>query len=204
MTACGRPTKGGEPCRAGRLTAFLLTDHDGYQSPACQAHITRAETLVYHHVIALEENRLRDYHRTIPVACHSWPVTDELAARGREHRAEPDQEKAYRLGWTLLADWHDHRCAICGGYSERLDHDHKTAMVRGWLCHCCNVGEGFLDMPGGRFERYRASNPASILGIQIRYHSPIFGWAEPEPSQEEMDAAAYRVAARLAELYSSR
>jgi hypothetical protein len=37
-------------------------------------------------------------------------------------------------------------------------------------------------MPGGRFERYRERNPASILGVEIRYYSPFTGWAEPDDS----------------------
>ena len=35
-------------------------------------------------------------------------------------------------------------CAICGGKSTELDHDHKTGRIRGGLCHLCNGGLGFF------------------------------------------------------------
>lgn len=44
-------------------------------------------------------------------------------------------------------------CAVCGrklltSWDQCLDHDHKTGMPRGVLCHYCNTGLGFyLDNP---------------------------------------------------------
>lgn len=39
-------------------------------------------------------------------------------------------------------------CAICGREASRIDHCHDTGIVRGRLCHACNVGLGlFGDSP---------------------------------------------------------
>lgn len=126
-----------------------------------------------------------EYHQCAPVACWSWPVTTEHQQRAGEARACPDPAQAYQLAWTLLTDWQAGRCGICGGNSDRfLDHSHKTGLVRGWLCQSCNLSEGFDGSPDGRAARYRTKNPASILGIEMRYYSPFTGWAEPEPERE--------------------
>jgi hypothetical protein len=41
-------------------------------------------------------------------------------------------------------------CAICktstwGGRAPHIDHEHKTILVRGILCHKCNTARGLLD-----------------------------------------------------------
>ena len=128
------------------------------------------------------------YHQSLPVAFWNWPVSDNDRRRAQEARDCTDPERARSIAWKLLADWQDDRCAVCGGRSDFLDHDHKTGLVRGWLCHCCNTGEGSPTyIPGDWFERYREKNPATILGIEIRYFSPFTGWAEPDPGPVSLE-----------------
>jgi hypothetical protein len=55
------------------------------------------------------------------------------------------------------------RCAICSReLIERIhvDHDHSTSIVRGLLCHSCNVGLGFF------------KDDVSILSNAIEYLKP--------------------------------
>jgi hypothetical protein len=70
-------------------------------------------------------------------------------------------------------------------------------MIRGKLCCGCNTTEGFSHLP--LFEKYRARNPASILGVQLPYTGygwedgvPIGGWA-PQHESVWIDNAAARL-----------
>jgi len=73
------------------------------------------------------------------------------------------KRKAYAREWSLKRkyglDQADYEmrleqqgggCAICGGQPNgkdscfHVDHDHKTGLVRGFLCHRCNTGIGSL------------------------------------------------------------
>ena len=180
---CSRPTRSGTPCRRGRLRAVTLVldgQVERYETPACDSHATDAELIEHAYAEALAENAHREYHKNLPVECWSWPVTGDHRKRAAEANACLDSEEAYGLAWQLLEDWQAKRCAICGGRSKVDDHDHQTGLVRGRLCQSCNTLEAFAYLPGNPFERYRARNPASILGLTIRYYSPITGWAEPE------------------------
>lgn len=96
-------------------------------------------------------------------------------------RACPDLEEAKVLASHLLDDWQAERCAICGGRRSHLveDHDHTTGLVRGWLCQSCNASEGFAAASESRYVRYRAKNPATMLGITIRYSG--YGWINGRP-----------------------
>lgn len=79
---------------------------------------------------------------------------------------------------TFMFDWQQSRCAICGRPGRRggtrsdslvLDHDHKSGIARGFLCHPCNKREG-LDRPGdGRYANYRRRPPAALLGFSVPY-----------------------------------
>ena len=67
---------------------------------------------------------------------------------------ECDRWKRIREKWGLTREqWHalweeqDGKCALCrtdkfGKYGPHVDHDHETGIVRGILCHSCNVELG--------------------------------------------------------------
>jgi hypothetical protein len=80
---------------------------------------------------------------------------------------------------SAMREWHEGRCAICGGAATVTDHDHKTALVRGKLCGSCNTLEGARH--GGVFTKYRERNPAAIWGVREVYVNPRTGnEAQPE------------------------
>ena len=209
MTLCGHLTKRGQPCKRPQLAAWqgfwerALVFH----APACYAHASPEDKAEYERICAEikadNERVIIETQQSLPVECWNWPVTDDHRRQAREARACTDPAESRRIAWKLLAGWQRHRCAICGDRSEHLDHDHKTGLVRGWLCRCCNIGEGCspIFIPGGQFERYREKNPASILGIEIRYYSPFTGWAEPAPDPLPLEQHAAFV---LAERFGSR
>lgn len=53
--------------------------------------------------------------------------------------------------YKILEKYQENRCAICGREEQdnkrwSIDHDHNTMLIRGLLCHYCNVGLGcFFD-----------------------------------------------------------
>ncbi len=59
----------------------------------------------------------------------------------------------YLVKYGLTAEAYDRlvhaqsgACAICSASGKKLvvDHDHRTGLVRGLLCHSCNMGIGQL------------------------------------------------------------
>jgi hypothetical protein len=117
-------------------------------------------------------------------ACWSWEVPLLIPRFDDEGGAD-----------RLLGDWHEWQCAVCGClYPEVTDHDHQTGLVRGRLCRSCNVLEGRAP-EDGLFGRYRTRNPASILGLKVRYWNPFTGYAEPVavPTPDEQAAEQRRV-----------
>lgn len=70
----------------------------------------------------------------------------------RRRRAEnsPDTKRKWNLKtrygltpaqYDALLEKQRGACALCGGIMERpvVDHDHSTGIVRGILCHPCNI-----------------------------------------------------------------
>lgn len=93
-------------------------------------------------------------------SCHKLGVSEWIATHRDENRAYARRSQRKRLyGMTqdefeeLLAS-QDYRCAICeeperavirGKVADlSVDHCHVTGVVRGLLCHACNVGLGKL------------------------------------------------------------
>lgn len=104
--------------------------------------------------------------------CWSWPIPPE-----REYATE-DEARAALSAWQ-----HGRGCAICGDRERCVeDHDHATGLVRGKLCRSCNTREG-MGHGTAPFVKYRERNPASILGVKVRYWSPWTGLAEPAPTR---------------------
>lgn len=64
---------------------------------------------------------------------------------GRLSSGEPFKQKDF----DDLLSKQNNRCGICGNEFLKddkisVDHDHKTGIVRGLLCHACNVGLGLF------------------------------------------------------------
>jgi len=144
-----------------------------------------------------EELRQRRLASIPPAACWSWPVTAEHRAQAAQVAKCADPEEAWQLGMRLLEDWQDGRCAMCPARASDTDHDHKTGLVRGLLCHSCNLCEGHASDPEDPYVQYRSRNPATILGIQVRYYSPFTGWAQSAPPPRPLsEHPAYILATR--------
>lgn len=96
-------------------------------------------------------------------ACWTWPFA---AVRMHASTLRGNKEAL----WVLFRDWHQNRCAICGGSpaAELLrDHGHISGLIRGLLCRRCNVLEGKGQSPV--VLAYRKLNSALLLGIELEY-----------------------------------
>ncbi|MGY4966581.1 endonuclease domain-containing protein [Streptomyces sp. 900105245] len=144
------------PCRNGTL--------DGV--PACLRHLSPEEKVAADELV---EGARRLVDRWLPhlaPTCWFWPLPSRIDRLGNAE--------------DLLFAWQQARCAICGSPGRRgrgtgpdllvLDHDHKTDLARGFLCHRCNKREG-LQRPGedGRNSNYRSRPPALLLGLSTSY-----------------------------------
>ena len=90
--------------------------------------------------------------------------------------------------------WQAKRCAACGTTVAHLclDHDHRTYLVRGWLCRRCNNQEG---QTGAHpyLSPWRAGvNPATHFGVVEEYvgrrsvGEQILDTLMPEPTLDEL------------------
>lgn len=128
-------------------------------------------------------------------ACWSWDASPEAfaalrddALADRRHRITQagitDVDLDEDLDYEVMFRWHAHRCAICGTRGDTyIDHDHRTGLVRGFLCASCNQAEGFHsewrtrmclarhrgDPPYFIYRRYRERPPAAICGVARSY-----------------------------------
>lgn len=202
MTQCGRPAKTGAPCRVSRVGPPLSLSlramfggpvPDVNLPPSCWRHLTPAELARMEALRAEDAAERQRLAEMKPPACWTWPIPADLP-----------EDAGRAMALRLLRNWQAGRCAICGDRIEVLDHDHMTGLVRGWLCRCCNTLEGFAADPADPCMQYRTRNPASILGLCVRYFSPFTGWAELEPEVDERKRLDRHPAHILATRYGVR
>lgn len=91
-----------------------------------------------------------------------------------------------------LLKWQGGLCGACAcrlaEETMHLDHEHRSGLVRGWLCGRCNVGEGIdltvrpPDPETGEpwnWDTYRRNPPARRMGITLPgERRPAVSWAE--------------------------
>ena len=160
-----RSCRGSATCTEHRLTWLVTIDLP--DPHVCYAHLTADQRAAYDVAHRVVQDRMDRLARE--PECWSWPVP-----KAREYASEEEADEA-------LNNWQRFRgCAICGDTGSLVeDHDHETGLVRGDLCHACNIkeGKGYSTPP---FVKYRERHPAAILGVKVRYCSPFFGYAQPE------------------------
>ena len=83
-------------------------------------------------------------------------LVQERRRQNQETRSHDNRRRVHRkygispTDWDALLDAQGGKCPICQadlaeiGRRPATDHDHQTGMVRGILCHTCNVGIGYL------------------------------------------------------------
>ncbi len=101
-----------------------------------------------------EEKPLSEYykHKTakwgLDPRCRECKATGEEARQRRRERTSREHRAmiTYKISleeWQALYNAQNKACAICGTPRDMLalhiDHNHQTGMVRGLLCHSCNV-----------------------------------------------------------------
>lgn len=96
---------------------------------------------------------------------------DFYKKRYAKHKAQPDfaerrarEQRRRKYGFEIAPSG---LCQICGERpATDLDHDHKTGVIRGFLCHGCNLVLGYVEKQGNewgrRAEDYLASPPLPL------------------------------------------
>lgn len=162
----------------------FLKKPNGVYKAECRDCLGRRSREVY----AKSAQRYKDHSRK-QWASMSPEDRERYYERARERRAaDPDRYRRHDLVKALKShglELRDHErlmqaqggvCAICkepprGVRALHIDHDHKTGLVRGLLCHSCNTSlGGFRDDPEAllRAIAYLASPTALRLNLQIR------------------------------------
>ncbi|UGT58880.1 endonuclease domain-containing protein [Nocardia asteroides] len=129
-------------------------------TPACYRHLDKQEREA---AKVMRQGARTFVDRWLPAlwpACWFWPVPTE---------GNFSTPKA-------IYQWQDGQCAICaepwdmgGHWGMVLDHDHKTGLIRDWLCRICNAAEGHSTIDGRRLN-YRNRPPVAMLGVRRPYN----------------------------------
>jgi hypothetical protein len=193
---CGKPTKKGTACRASLHS--WLEGLEVRRADGCWTHMDAAFREAAEARKRRDEEAWQAYLDADPI-CWSWPVPDGLDNWTYPQGSAIDEQLpgdvlADLLGHpesrasVILYHWQDGRCAICGHRRDLVeDHDHRTGLVRGYLCRGCNTQEGVYGSCDSLFGRYRQRHPTSMLGLRIRYWDPIANEYAPSVERQRGD-----------------
>jgi hypothetical protein len=163
---------------------------DEHLPQACYSHLTRDERIERDRIAAQARTGREARYAALEPACWKWavptfeemqemflrsfgPRREEARRRLSSYMKDPEE-----LAIFIFRDWHSGCCAICGDRPATLvlDHDHRTGLMRGYLCHPCNLMESRRKgEPHGPFAKYRERNPATILNVDLIYTN---GWGQ--------------------------
>lgn len=185
---CGRPIKkSGLPC---------LRSNDEYLPEACYSHLTREERVERNRLAATARAEREARYAALEPNCWLWTVPTDMELREQflERFAQDPGgvrpllagylEDRESLAWFAFKNWHNERCALCGVRPSPLvrDHDHRTGLIRGYLCQSCNIAEGMhRGEAEGPYAKYRARNPATMMGLSMTY-TDGWGYEVRDPS----------------------
>lgn len=172
--SCLRVSADGTPCTAARQ--YILTD-----IASCRSHLSPSEVESHKRGMRMADAIFGPVDVITEPACWSWDMSI------------PDGISATDSPEWALSVAQGGRCAACA-YQDPdglyLDHCHKTGLMRGYLCRSCNTMEGVTSRPAPDFiVKYRERNPASMLGIEATYVSPVTGGSvtlPPRPRTESV------------------